>query len=187
MIKKFKEFINEHYSSSGKFNQGDLIYAPHEGHSGLIGLVISDAVIEDDHCCIYDVLFRGYAGEILQMEESDMVEIDHTNIKLLIDNDDLNMYKRIASRQGIEINPKYDILISEYNENEDEGVNIHDYADEFEENIMEKLSFKVNRILEKTGKIKLSDAEKSYLWGKLELKKKKKASEDENSALYKLL
>lgn len=189
MIKKFNQYIKENYNNSAKFKKGDLVFNKNLGNRGLVGLVFSDPKNISDEFgdyTEYDVYYRGYGGDILPENEDDINDLldsevyINSNIK-----DDINIYKLIASENNISINPKYDQLINLTDDDDFRDDNDDDIEDSIQEPVIEKLKFKINRVLERSGKIKLSDDEKNFLWSKLEFSKKKKAVE--GTVLYKLL
>lgn len=104
------------YATGGgldKFMIGDLVFAKDEGMNGLVGLVISDARKNEDGVMEYDILYRGYSGDIIPTAENDIVDIRQGYMDIAQNKSDISSYTSIAEKRGITINPVYQQVIDE--------------------------------------------------------------------------
>jgi hypothetical protein len=96
-----------------KFMIGDLVFAKDEGMNGLVGLVVSDARKNEDGVIEYDILYRGYRGDIIPTAENDLVDIRQGYMDIAQNKSDISSYTSIAEKRGITINPVYQQVIDE--------------------------------------------------------------------------
>jgi hypothetical protein len=104
------------YATGGgldKFMIGDLVFAKDEGMNGLVGLVISDVRKNEDGVMEYDILYRGYSGDIIPTAENDLVDIRQGYMDIAQNKSDISSYTSIAEKRGITINPVYQQVIDE--------------------------------------------------------------------------
>lgn len=106
---KIKEdIIEESNIQNDKYQIGDLVWAKDMGTHGLVGLVVSKANKDEDDNNEYDVLYRGYNGDIISTIENDIQDIiDAEKMFYAENNGDLLHYPNIAKKINITINPKY--------------------------------------------------------------------------------
>jgi hypothetical protein len=138
-IKDYME-ENEKYAKGGgldKFMIGDLVFAKDEGMNGLVGLVISDARKNEDGVMEYDILYRGYSGDIIPTDENDIVDIRQGYMDIAQNKSDISSYTSIAEKRGITINPVYQQVIDEEYEYKDGGSVKFDEISEYVKKIRE--------------------------------------------------
>jgi len=103
-----------------KFKVGDLVFNRTLGSRGLVGLVISEGKENEEYETFeYDVLYRGYGGDVIPTEESEIVDITEGYIDFAEGNGDLMHYPNIAKKHGITLNKKYQEAIDENSDEEE--------------------------------------------------------------------
>ncbi len=114
---KVKAIKNNEYADGGTvdvFSIGDLVFNKTLGSRGLVGLVISEGKYNDEYeVTEYDVLYRGYSGDVIATDESDIVDITEGYIDFAENNGDLSAYSSISKKHGITLNSKYQDAIDE--------------------------------------------------------------------------
>ena len=117
--------------SSKNIKRGDLVFAKHEGQSGLVGLVLTNPKKAENGTPVVDVYFRGYMGDVLEESIDDIEEIIEGGHLYIAENkNDIEMYKSIASKKNYYINERYnDIDSEEYAK----GGGVSDYSNKFKE------------------------------------------------------
>lgn len=102
------------------FSIGDLVFNKTLGSRGLVGLVISEGKYNDEYeVTEYDVLYRGYGGDVIPTEESDIVDITEGYMDFAENNGDLSAYSNISKKHGIILNSKYQDAIDENSDEEE--------------------------------------------------------------------
>ena len=102
------------------FGIGDLVFNKTLGSRGLVGLVISEGKYNDEYeVTEYDVLYRGYSGDVIATDESDIVDITEGYIDFAENNGDLSAYSSISKKHGITLNSKYQDSIDENSDEEE--------------------------------------------------------------------
>lgn len=102
------------------FGIGDLVFNKTLGSRGLVGLVISEGKYNDEYeVTEYDVLYRGYSGDVIATDESDIVDITEGYIDFAENNGDLSAYSSISKKHGITLNSKYQDAIDENSDEEE--------------------------------------------------------------------
>lgn len=115
-IKTFENHSTNVNTNTNSFEIGDLVFDKTAGNSGLVGLVVGKPEILDDEFendYTQKVLFRGYGGDIIDVEINDVVDIinDEQLMELAEKKGDLSAYKSIAKKSNITLNPKYEEYI----------------------------------------------------------------------------
>ena len=93
------------FSKGGKTNAykiGDLVFAKNEGSRGLVGLIVSEK-----HGNEIDVLFRGYSGDVFEVEISELEPLLDGHLSHADNNGDISAYTSIAKKREIALNPIY--------------------------------------------------------------------------------
>ena len=120
---KVKAIKNNEYADGGTvdvFGIGDLVFNKTLGSRGLVGLVISEGKYNDEYeVTEYDVLYRGYSGDVIATDESDIVDITEGYIDFAENNGDLSAYSSISKKHGITLNSKYQDAIDENSDEEE--------------------------------------------------------------------
>jgi len=125
---KFANWIKENYTGQSLtyktgggvgnlFEKGNLVFAKDEGSRGLVGLIVSESPKKYSDFYEVEVLFRGYNGDVLDYDTNFLEPLEEGHLDFAENNGDISAYKNIAKKLGITLNPIYEQMIEE-SENE---------------------------------------------------------------------
>lgn len=108
---------------AGSIKTGDLVFCKNEGSRGMVGLVTNDQHKEEGTGIEgHDIYFRGYNGDTFFVPSDEMEDIVNGHLSVAENNGDLIHYPKIAEKEGIKLNPKYEEALN-YRWNDEEFKN----------------------------------------------------------------